>query len=205
MWELWKERNRRICSDSEMKSEELVLKIEASIVETINSHLRISRMEEGSFSFWDSQIKKVWPNLINPPLIYFKKSKEARKRCKWTPPLKGWAKLNFDGVARGNPRATGIGCIINNDLGQWITKKIMSISPTSNNLAELRALEEGLKLYHHLGLSKIFIKGDSQIILNAIRNRATPNWVLNSKLENVISLIDRFEDIRICHIYREGN
>ena len=81
----------------------------------------------------------------------------------------------------------------------------MAISPTSNKLAKLEALEEGLKLCHQLGLSKLIIKGDSQIILNVIRNRATPNWVLNSKLEEVITLIDRFEEIMIFHIYREGN
>ena len=52
----------------------------------------------------------------------------------------GWVKLNFDGAARGNLGLVGIGCIINNDIGQWIARKVMSISPTSNNLAELGAL-----------------------------------------------------------------
>ena len=119
--------------------------------------------------------------------------------------MRGWAEINFDGAARENPGLVGIGCIINDDRGQSIAKKEMTISPTSNNLAELRALEEGLKLCHHLSLTKIVIEGNSQIILNVIRNRVTPNWVLNSKLEEVISLIDRFEDIGICHIYQEGN
>ena len=86
-----------------------------------------------------------------------------------------------------------------------IAKKAKFISPTSNNLAELEALEEGLKLCQFLGLSKIISEGNSQIVLNAIRNRGTLNWVLNSMLEEVINLIDRFEDIRIYHIFREGN
>ena len=114
-------------------------------------------------------------------------------------------KLNFDGAARGNPGVVGIGCIINNDTGQWIAKKAMAIGPTYINLVELTTLEEGLKICQHFGLSKLVIEGDSQIVLNAIRNKSTPNWVLNSKLEEVIHLLDRFEDIRICHIYREGN
>ena len=54
----------------------------------------------------------------------------------------------------------------------------MAIGPTSNNLAELTTLEEGLKTCHQLGLSKLIIEGDSQIFLNAIRNRSNPNWVL---------------------------
>ena len=86
-------------------------------------------------------MKKNWANLINPPLVYIKKRKEDRANCRWSPPPTGWVKLNFDGAARGNPRIAGIGCIINNDFGQWLAKKAMAIRPTSNNLAELEALE----------------------------------------------------------------
>ena len=137
--------------------------------------------------------------------MYSKANKEARKSCKWIPPPKGWAKLNFGGAARGNSGKVGIGIIINNDKGEWIAKKAFSIFPTSNNLVELKALEEGLKICSDLGLSKIVIEGDSQIILNAIRKKTTPNWVLNSRLEWIILLLDHFEDIKIEHIYREGN
>jgi ribonuclease HI len=187
-----------------MNPEELLLKIEAGLVETINSYLRKASLVEGSFSIWDGLIKKAWPNLINPSLVYSKQNKEARKVCKWNPPPKGWTKLNFDGAARGNPGTTGVGSIINNDKGEWLAKKALSINPTSNNLAELNALK-GLLLCIHLGVSNIYIEGDSQIVLNAIRKKSTPNWVLNSKLEDIINLMTKFEDIRIEHIFREGN
>ena len=117
----------------ELKPKELILIIKASIVEIANSHLKNSRKEEGSFSIWDGHMKKNWGNFINPPLIYFKKSKEARERCKWSSPRKEWAKLNFDGAARGNLGTISIGCIINDDIGKWITDKAMSINPPSNN------------------------------------------------------------------------
>lgn len=188
-----------------MEPEAIMLKIEASVVETINSYLRKIKIEEGSFSSWDGTTKKTWANLINPPQVYSKSNKEARKLEKWNPPPKGWTKLNFNSAARGNPRTAGIGIIINNDKGEWIAKKALSIAPTSNNLAELRALEEGLLLCTKLGLSNIVIEGDSQIVLNAIRKKSTPNWVLNSKLEHIINLLDKFEDIRVEHIFREGN
>ena len=77
VWEIWKERNRRIFNNTELNVEDLTLKIEASIVETTNSFLRKSRFEEGSFSIWDGIIKKTWTSLINPPLVYFKKNKEG--------------------------------------------------------------------------------------------------------------------------------
>ena len=51
----------------------------------------------------------------------------------------------------------------------------------------------------------MIIEGDSQIVLNALRKRSTPNWVLNSKLEEILSLIDKLEVYLITHIFREGN
>ena len=54
-------------------------------------------------------------------------------------------------------------------------------------------------------ITKLIIEGDSQIILNAFGKQQTPNWILNAKLESVLSLIDQFEGIRIQHIYCEGN
>ena len=75
----------------------------------------------------------------------------------------------------------------------------------SNNLTEIEALIKGLNLSRELGINKLVIEGDSQIILNALRKRKTPNWTLNSKLEYALAIVDQFEETNIKHIYREGN
>ena len=51
----------------------------------------------------------------------------------------------------------------------------MSIQPTSNNLAELEALNQGLQFCHMLKLSTVIIEGDSQILITALRKRSTTN------------------------------
>lgn len=204
-WEIWKERNRRIFKDQEMLASSLVLKIEASITETLNSYIRKSQFKEGSFTLNDSIIKRNWNKLINPPYMYSIKNSEARKNCNWSPPPQGWYKLNFDGASRGNPGLSGIGCIIHNETGRWLMKLEKHIPPTSNNLAELEAVSEGIKVCLKLGLSKVIIKGDSQIVINALRKKSTPNWVLNSKLEEIIKLMEGLETFQLIHIYREGN
>lgn len=162
-------------------------------------------LEEGSFSNWDRLMKKHWTNLINPPLYYSKVNKEARKNCKWEPPHPRWVKLNFDGAAWGNPGIAGIECVIHDEDGVWIAKRALSIQPTSNNLAELEALHQGIKLFLKCNLCKVFIEDDSQIIVNAIRKWSTPNWVLNSHLDVILTLIDKLDNYRISHIFREGN
>ena len=183
----------------------LIKKIEASITETLNAYIRNTHFEEGSFSIMDSMIKRKWFNLINPPHMVSIKNSEARKNCRWLPPPPGWFKLNFDGASRANPGILGIGCIINDSDGTWIVKRAKPIPPTSNNLAELEAVSEGIKLCIKLGLSKIVIEGDSQIVINALRRRSTPNWVLNSKLEEILNSMEKLEIYQLSHIYREGN
>ena len=63
--------------------------IEARIVEILNSHLKKSSQEEGPFSRSDGLMKKNWKNLINPLLVYNKKSKEARKTADGHPHHQG--------------------------------------------------------------------------------------------------------------------
>lgn len=171
----------------------------------MNSNLRKRPREEGSFSDWDAEIKKSWPSLINPPLYYNKKKNLARQTCKWEPPPLGWKKLNFDGASRGNLGKAGIECIIRDDTGNRLVKRSKPMEVATNNTTELEVVEEGIKLCIELNIKKIMIEGDSQIIINSLRERETPNWVLNSKLELIIELLSNFDEVRFLHIYREGN
>lgn len=121
------------------------------------------------------------------------------KKCKWFPPPRALTKLNFDGASRGNLSTIGIECIINIDSGNWITKMDNSIGSTTNNLVKLEALQD-LQICLNLGIYKLMIERDSQIVLNVIKERETPNWVLNYKLEEALNLLDHFKETQILHI-----
>ena len=144
-----------------MQQKEIIKKIESSIVKIMNFHLRKSQKEEGSFSSCDGFVKKEWHNLIITPLNYKKKNQEARESCRWKHPPCGWSKLNFDGAYQGNLGEIGIAYIINNESGIWIVERAKSINSTTNNIVELKALQEGFSICSKLGLSKTIIKGDS--------------------------------------------
>jgi ribonuclease HI len=133
------------------------------------------------------------------------KSKSDRSNCTWIPPEEGWVKLNFDGASRGNPGVAGIGGIIRNWKGEIISKFSQPIKPTTNNMAECLAALEGLKICKRLNFPKLIIEGDSQIIINAIRTKKMPNWILNSKIEEINHILESFPEILVKHTYREGN
>ncbi|GLJ06340.1 hypothetical protein SUGI_0036730 [Cryptomeria japonica] len=75
----------------------------------------------------------------------------------------------------------------------------------SNNVAEITALEEGLKWVIANKQSKVVIEGDSQIILNGINKKIFTNWRLNTWILRIDQLIQKLDDYLIKHIYHEGN
>ena len=81
----------------------------------------------------------------------------------------------------------------------------MVIRATSNNMVELEVLESGMLLCMEVGITNVVIEGDSWIILNAIRKCSTPNWVIKSRLDVFLYLLNNFVDYQIFHIYCEGN
>ena len=68
--------------------ESFLNKVEASIIEVMNSYLRKTTQIEGSFFEWDGNMKKEWEHLINPPLLYERNDLKARKECVWNLPQK---------------------------------------------------------------------------------------------------------------------
>lgn len=69
----------------------------------------------------------------------------------------------------------------------------------------MEALMEGLMIVLDLGIKKIIIEGNFQVSLNTIRKHNTMRWRINSKLKSSFLLLEKFEETRIQHIYREIN
>ena len=57
MWEIWKERNKRVFCESVLSIPSLLNKIEVCITEVMNNHLRRVVKEEGTFTVWDGEMK----------------------------------------------------------------------------------------------------------------------------------------------------
>lgn len=100
---------------------------------------------------------------------------EKCRATSWHAPQKGWIKINFDEASLGNPRHARVACIAKDDWGHTIGMSAEYIGKTTNNISKFRATLIGVELARRLGAKKIYLKGDSLLTINAIRNQ----WMVN--------------------------
>lgn len=128
-----------------------------------------------------------------------------RNAAIWFPPNPCWIKLNFDSASRGNLGPLGIGYVIRDHTGAILGEMAKPIPPDINNIAEFKALQFGLIDCIKHGLNNILVERDSEIAINAIKRKETPNWRLQGILDNIIASLDRIKIYEAKHIYREEN
>ncbi|XP_059070572.1 uncharacterized protein LOC131860208 [Cryptomeria japonica] len=87
---------------------------------------------------------------------------------KWTPPEKGWTKINFDGASRGNPGTSSVGVIACDDRGNILAIAAKRLVDGSNNVAKCQAALEAILMARKLGVKKLHLEGDSQVVVNGI-------------------------------------
>lgn len=82
------------------------------------------------------------------------------------------------------------------------------LGPSTNNRAELMAVKILLKLAISKGIECIQIYGDSKLVVDWLYKIRPPRNIILQPIyedEEVASLIDRFNMISFCHIYRKLN
>jgi uncharacterized protein len=118
----------------------------------------------------------------------------------------GWATLYVDGGSRQNPGPAAIGFLIYDDSAKELARGSEQIGNATNNVAEYRALLEGLRTAKNLGIKKIVVLSDSQLIVRQVKGTYK---VKNQGLLRILSEVQRtrrdFTDFRIEEIPREEN
>ncbi|GLJ42430.1 hypothetical protein SUGI_0879190 [Cryptomeria japonica] len=131
------------------------------------------------YSSWDKEMERHW-NLTKISGYKLMEKKQNKASEVWFPPKIGNFKMNFDGASRGNPRKSGYGVIIRNELGNFVGAKYGSLGINTNNMAELAGLLAGMEWCVAHGIQDVEVEGDSQIILNGISNKNFENWKLEA-------------------------
>ena len=117
------------------------------------------------------------------------------------------ANIYVDGGSRGNPGPSAIGYIVKSPNQETtLAKKAKYIGQTTNNVAEYTAILEAMRHAHKLGIEKVLIRSDSELIVKQLRGL---NRIKSPKLLRLYQAcqdeIDQFAVFGIEHIPRAEN
>ncbi|HEY1192007.1 MAG TPA: ribonuclease HI family protein [Gemmata sp.] len=115
------------------------------------------------------------------------------------------ATMHIDGASRGNPGAAAYAVVLARP-GLPVVEEADTIGTASNNVAEYTALVEGLALAAELGVKKLQVFSDSELMVKQMAGAyKVKNEDLRPLYEEACRLRKGFEQITITHVRREQN
>lgn len=127
---------------------------------------------------------------------------QQRIRCK--PPEASDVKLNFDGSVKKNAIAAA-GFIIRDTYGAPLISGAKKLGLNGVLQAEGLALFSGLQAAILAGHKRIHIEGDSKLLIDCIKGTCATSWRAKTIVENIVTLLQKFDFMKINHVYREAN
>ena len=116
------------------------------------------------------------------------------------------AKLYTDGGSRGNPGPSATAFVICRMDDSVVEKSGNYIGITTNNQAEYQALCQGLKRALELGVKKIHVFMDSELVVKQLNGVYKMKSVdLRPHFLEAIGLSGKFDQIKITHVLRASN
>jgi hypothetical protein len=133
LWQIWKERNKRIFHSKESTPDSTWDRVVILIKETIRSKNWQPRDKECNRE--ELCTLQRWQLRLNDSLAIRAPKNQNPSPTTWTPPPTGFIKINFDGASKGNPGPAGHGAVIRNSKGEILTLTAGYLGETTNNVA----------------------------------------------------------------------
>src|SRR5215217_5391351 len=115
------------------------------------------------------------------------------------------ATMHVDGASRGNPGKAAYAVVLTRP-GMPVVEEADTIGTASNNVAEYTALIEGLSLAAELGVKKLQIFSDSELMVKQMNGEyKVKNEDLRALYEEACRLRKQFEQVILTHVRREQN
>ena len=116
------------------------------------------------------------------------------------------AKLSTDGGARGNPGPAAYGYVLETDDGTVLDARGKAIGVATNNVAEYRALVEGLRKALELGVQELEVVSDSELLVRQMTGEyKVKNETLRELNEEAETLARKLDRVRYTAVRREHN
>jgi ribonuclease HI len=117
-----------------------------------------------------------------------------------------WITLQFDGGSRGNPGPAGIGVVLRTADDTPIYTLGRFIGKATNNVAEYSALVTGLEKALEMGVQKILIRGDSELVIKQMKGQYRVKHPDMKRLfDEAQVLVKKFKQVKIEHNLRHKN
>jgi len=116
------------------------------------------------------------------------------------------ARLFTDGGSRGNPGPAAYGYVLEAGDGTVLAEHGERIGVATNNVAEYRALVEGLRKAADLQVDEVEVVSDSELLVNQMQgNYKVKNEALRELWLDANELADRLRKVTFTAVRREHN
>ena len=116
------------------------------------------------------------------------------------------ARLFTDGGSRGNPGPAAYGYVLEAGDGTVLAAHGERIGVATNNIAEYRALVEGLRKAADLQVDEVEVVSDSELLVNQMQgNFKVKNETLRELWLDANELADRLRKVTFTAVRREHN
>ena len=116
------------------------------------------------------------------------------------------ARLSTDGGARGNPGPAAYGYVLETEDGTVLAAHGEAIGVATNNVAEYRALVEGLQKAVEVGVGELEVVSDSELLVHQMRGEwKIKNEALRMLWEEAQDLAAGIAKVRYTAVRREHN
>ena len=95
--------------------------------------------------------------------------------------------------------------MIRNDNGNCIAAFSLPLGFQTNHYAEANATRNAVKLAFEVGVSNLWLEGDSKNIIECIIGKSPPSWTIANLIEETRATLAKFSKIHVTHIFREAN
>jgi ribonuclease HI len=116
------------------------------------------------------------------------------------------ATLFADGGSRGNPGPAASGAVLLNATGELLEEACAYLGIATNNVAEWTALLLGLEAATKLGIRRLAIRLDSELVVKQLRGEYRVKHAdLQPLHRRAKALLRRFEHVDLRHVPRKQN
>lgn len=117
-----------------------------------------------------------------------------------------WYVLYSDGASRGNPGPAALGAVLVDGAGQVVAERSERLGVATNNVAEYRALLAGLEAARALGVRRLVVRADSELMIKQLKGAySIKSEALKPLYREAKEGLGAFEAVRLEHVPRAEN